>query len=329
MNDNGFIALQEIIGLLSKHARRLRSLLRVYPQILHDAHDYDDLPLLEELFVVNPPDGEFHIFPVINLPPKLKGLSLLNTYAHFTPATQWPQLQHLEIWQADAGFAGLSVHDCLKILSQLPSLCSLGVHISVDDDETAPRGPSEVVLPALRCLVISSSVEHDLGDLLSALSTPALEATGFDGCAALTFYPKLERFLQQCASTLRLLALGQASVNLQLFGALALFPPSARVILCGSSFDGHAAARIGQSKRDNVYDSCWSHMLSLAYLSNDMWSDTHENKEPYSYLVQEWYINLWRPASQEINDNQPQSVQVLICKGASMGHASFVETWIS
>ncbi|KAH8112670.1 hypothetical protein DFH11DRAFT_470253 [Phellopilus nigrolimitatus] len=323
----------------------LEVLFRGFPQILRDTLQFSDLPLLEELFIVDPPEGELCSFPLTNLSHKLKSLSMFNTCVHFNLVTQWPQLQHLELWQTSMGYGGLSARDCLCILSCLPSLRAAGFHIAGDDEENEVGELAKVTLPSLRCLIISSFPEHDLSTLYRALDMPALEAIGFDGCMSRTFYTHLAGILRQCAMTLRLVALGQAGViDTPLLSALAGCPSRARVVMCSSSFDGHVAARVSLARRMNggeVYDSRWrtvagsTHLLSLAYLSSDMWSEMLGNEDEYSFPAQTFHdIDLWDPgaaAPSELgeSENYLKSVRLSICKGASVRHGRFCDSWLS
>ena len=354
--DEEFESISTLVDLLVRHhAPRIRSLLRCYPHTFFNQGMGEQLASMEELFIVDPPRGCVRIFPVVELPPKLLSLSMFNTYAHFTPATRWPQLEHLEIWQTDAGFAGLSPGDCLNILNQLPQLRSAGFHICVDDDDSRKQGsiPSSVVLPRLRSLVISSFVEHDLTLLLNALETPAIEAMAFDGCVCWSFYAAFPVYLQRCIRTLRLLALGQVgTVNVTLLGILAGVREHTRVSLCSSSFCGHVAQRVGRARRVErgiQYADRWTskgapgHLLSLAYTSKEMWCQVPEEEvAAFSYPTPTFRnMDAWRPAtpgseaegprdvSSGESDDGPTSVLVSICKGASVGHLNFVDTWVS
>lgn len=349
-NDTEGRILGEIMDLVSQHAHRLKSVLRAYPQILYNALEEDTMPLLEELFIVDPPEGELLQFPVRTLPPRLKSLAMFNTYAHFSPATLWPQLQHLELWQTDAGLAGLSPSDCLHILSQLPSLVSAGFHICVEDDEPVNHQAIKVKLPALRHLVISTYPEHNLEVLFKNLDTPILHSVGFDGCVSRAFYRLLAIFLAQCRRTLRLLALGQVGiVDVGLLAALASCPSSARAVLCSSSFDGHAASRIGSARQKEhglKYDDlrctqgCPPHTLSYAFLSDEMWSNILDHEESFHFPARTfrdidlWVPSeMWMPALNRMEDRPDeeefQSVQVSICKGSSVFHSGFCDTWVS
>lgn len=355
--DDEFKVVSSLIDVLVRQQHsRLRSLLRSYPHTFFNQGMGEQFPLLEELFIVDPPRGTVRIFPAVELPPALLSLSMFNTYAHFTPATRWPDLQHLEIWQTDAGFAGLSPGDCLNILNQLSNLRSVGLHISVDDDETRLRDPipTKVTLPHLRSVVISSFVAHDLTLLFNALELPVAEAIAFDGCVCPSFYAAFPDFLQKCVKTLRLLALGQVGmVNVTLLGLLSILQNHTRVSLCSSSFCGHVAQRVGRARRTErgiEYADRWTskgapgHLLSLAYTSKEMWSQLEDDDiSSFTFPTQTFrHMDEWSPAdpgseaaddsdtsSGEGSDSMPQSVLISICKGASVGHAQFVETWVS
>ena len=246
-DNNEYQVVNEILSILIKHAPRIQTLLRGYPQILHRVVQAESLPLLE-LFIVEPPgdDDSLCSFSLDTLPSNLKSLATFNTYIHFTPTTIWPKLEHLEIWQHDSSLAGLSATDCLDILSHLPSLRAAGFHISVDDEESRNDFPMNVVMPSLRCLVISTFPEHDIGLLFQKLSTPSLEALGLDGCSKRIITDHCAEFFRQCSRTLKLTALGQIGIiDVTLLGALTCAPSRSRVCVCSSSFDGHVAARVG------------------------------------------------------------------------------------
>lgn len=350
-----FETISALVDLLVRHhSHRMRSLLRCYPHTFFNQGMGEQLASMEELFMVDPPRGMIRIFPVVELPPKLLSLSMFNTYAHFTPAMRWPQLEHLEIWQTDAGFAGLSPGDCLNILNQLPQLRSVGLHICVDDDDTRKQMslPSKVVLPRLRSLVISSFIEHDLTQLFNALETPAIEAMAFDGCVCRSFHAAFPGYLQRCVETLRLLALGQVgTLNVTLLGIFADLREYTRVSLCSSSFCGHVAQRIGRARRVErgiEYSDRWTrtgspgHLLSLAYTSKEMWCQVPEEEVAnFSYPAPTFRnMDAWCPATLGVEtkspnggssegDDGPTSVLVSICKGTSVGHLNFVETWVS
>lgn len=351
--DDEFALISSLVDLLTRnHPRCIRTLLRCYPHGFFNQGMSKQFLEMEELFIVDPPCGTVRIFPVVELPPKLLSLSMFNTYAHFNPATRWPALQHLEIWQTDAGFAGLSPGDCLNILKQLPQLRSAGFHICVDDDETRLRGsiPSNVSLPHLRSLVISSFAEHDLTLLFNALDIPAINALGFDGCVCPSFYTAFPEFLRKCAKTLQLLALGQVGVvSVTLLGMLAGVKQHTRVSLCSSSFCAHAAFRVGRARRTERgirYADRWTskgvpgHLLSLAYTSKEMWSQVSEDDSASFSFPEPTFRGMdeWESATPGVEaedrdldeeDNMPTSALLSICKGASVGHLTFTETWVS
>ncbi|KAL5525528.1 hypothetical protein ACEPAG_6864 [Sanghuangporus baumii] len=343
-NDKEHKAIQEILSLLCKHSSRLRTLLRGYPEILHRVLQAEHLPLLE-LFIVDPPEGDLCIFSIDTLPNNLKSFATFNTYAHFAPTTVWPKLEHLELWQTDAGFSGLSARDCLDILSQLPSLRATGFHVSVDDGQRRNETASKVVLPSLRCLVISTFPEHDISLLLSNLSTPSLEAIGLDGCDNGALADNLPNFFRQCSRTLRLAVLGQVgTIDVTLLGALTCAPSRSRISICASSFDGHVATRVGRTRmnqRSISHEDRWTsvgspgHLLSLAYTSEDMWSNL--SALDTTFLFPYWtYRDLeqWMPAAirageSPSEDTGPESIKVSICKGQSVSHRCFSEAWLS
>ncbi|PAV16342.1 hypothetical protein PNOK_0796200 [Pyrrhoderma noxium] len=334
---------QELHDTLMCHKTRIRTLLRGYNQHFYNNIRSDTFPELVELFIVDPPEGKVCSPPVINLPSKLKSFSTFNTYNHFNPATRWPQLEHLEIWQTDNALAGLSIDDCLSILNQLPSLRSTGLYISVDDDTNRSSSfQNTVTLPNLQKLLISS-LQVNISRLLSSISAPVLEVSGFDGCASAEFFTVLPDFFRQCSKTITFVALGQIGVvNVSLLASLAELPLDVTVAACSSSFDGHAFQRAEGQRRsnptqtENPYDcSLSNHLLSIAYTSPEMWFENHESSESYHFPARTfrdyamWNPTAPRPARSAMELAQQGSVQVSICKGNIEHHSSFIKTFVS
>ena len=148
-------------------------------------------------------------------------------------------------------------------------------------------------LPSLRCLVISTFPEHDIGLLLENITTPCLEAIGLDGCSKRTLTDHLPNFFRQCSRSLRLAVLGQVGIiDVTLLAALTCAPSRSSVYICSSSFDGHVAMRVGRSRmteRGVAYADRWTsvgspgHLLSLAYTSEEMWSNLGARDTSYSF----------------------------------------------
>lgn len=326
-----------IYDTLICHRTRIRTLLRGFNYLSSENFCNDGFPELEELFVVDPPDGKIRSAPITSLPPKLKSFSTFNTYNHFNPATRWPQLEHLEIWQTDNAFAGLSIDDCLSILSDLPSLRSTGLHISVEDDERQiEKVPTNVTLPHLQKLLISS-LQINITRLITSIHTPELEVAGFDGCACPEFYATLPVFFRQCSKTLTFVVLGQISIlNVTLLASIAELRSDVNVAMCSSSFDGHATQRLEQVQRANPNSHTLpSHHLSITYTSPDgIWSenDGMGNSEVYHFparTFRDYAMFNPQPIRSAIEPEQPGSVRVSICKGTASHHCSFTKTYVS
>ncbi|THH08694.1 hypothetical protein EW145_g2535 [Phellinidium pouzarii] len=233
--------VQRIVEMLAPHAPRITKLLRVFPCFLLDKLRLEDMINLDDLFICDIADdvnGRTHIMPqTLNVPDKLRCLSLRQTFFDVKAFTSLSQIAHLDLWQLQ-GQGQMSIGTSINLLRQLSWLESCTLDVS--QGEFSREALSlELSMPNLSFLFISWDWLVDVGPILDILTTPKLKRLGLRGPPPTRRqWTHLRRFLKRCRPGLTQLSIKEIGfTDIQLLDCLRLIPTLMNLSLSHCSID--------------------------------------------------------------------------------------------
>ena len=202
--------LQKVVD--GGHAKRVRRLDRVFPEMLHKERFLEKMIRLEELLVCDNQAIDVHEYPPgIRLPETMKQLTLCQTSYDLRRIMPLPQLTQLSMWQL-SGSARLSVPFVIDLLRHLPHLEMCTLDLNAQQESVFGHHEHElVILTHLHMLVLSWDDPVDVGPILDCMVAPKITKLVLAGPppVGLEHWDYLKTFLSRCRPPLENLCIGE------------------------------------------------------------------------------------------------------------------------